>query len=53
MDLGRYGYKLHNKQLFEPVSITENHLLLLVDADAIKKVCPHFRRDNNDPTTAS
>lgn len=42
MDLGRY--KLYNKELFEPVSIAENHLLLVVDADEIKKVCPHSRR---------
>lgn len=42
MDLDRY--KLHIMELFKPLSITVSHLLLLVDADEIKKVCPHFRR---------
>lgn len=53
MDFGRYGYKFHNKELFEPVSIRGNHLLLVVDGDEIRKVCPHFRRESNDPTPSS
>lgn len=53
MDFGRYGYKFRNRELFEPVSIRGNHLLLVDNGDEIRKACTHFRRENKDPTTSS